>query len=365
MKNIVLFGGGFDPIHFGHINMAEQASKQLNADIVFIPAKISVWKNDSVSPEHKFNMIKLAIGESKLKDRFSISTYEIDKSGDEVSYTIDTVRHFKETYPNNNIYLLIGQDQVDKFHLWKEALELSKLAKIVYFGRLDENLNQENIKTYGMTNIVGETNDFSSTKIRELQSLDTFDSVIDYIIDNDLYFMKKIGSEMAKNRYEHSKRVAKLAYIIAKTNIIKEPKKALIAALLHDVAKYKDKSREVVEFAPYKEEFSDLQPPLYHQIIGADKIRKEYKITDSEIVDAVKYHSTGKANMSDIAKIVYAADKIEPGRGFDSTDLINAMLCSITDGFVTVLKANVEYFKEKGIDYKNRLTQECLNFYLK
>ena len=365
MKNIVLFGGGFDPIHFGHINMAEKASEQLSADVIFIPAKISVWKNDSVSPEHKINMIKLAIGESKYQDRFSISTYEIDKSGDDVSYTVDTVRHFKKEYPNDNLYLLIGQDQVDKFHLWKDALELSKLVKIVFFGRLDENLNEENIKTYKMNRLVGEVNDYSSTKIRNLQSLDTFDSVIDYIIDNDLYFMKKIGSEITQKRYEHSKRVAKLAYIIAKSNKIKAPKKALIAALLHDVAKYKDKEREVAEFAPYKEEFGDLQPVLYHQIIGAEKVKKEYQITDPEIVDAIKYHSTGKANMSDVAKIVYAADKIEPGRGFDSTDQINAMLCSVTAGFVTVLKANVEYFKEKGINYNNRLTRECLSYYLK
>ena len=59
--NRVIFGGGFDPIHLGHLNMALTARDVLNAHVIFVPAKVAIWKNDSVDATHKLNMMKLAI----------------------------------------------------------------------------------------------------------------------------------------------------------------------------------------------------------------------------------------------------------------------------------------------------------------
>ena len=65
MKNIIIFGGGFDPIHNGHMNMAINASKALNAEVFFVPARIAVWKSESIaSPEQKIEMVELAIKEA-------------------------------------------------------------------------------------------------------------------------------------------------------------------------------------------------------------------------------------------------------------------------------------------------------------
>ena len=69
--------------------------------------------------------------------------------------------------------------------------------------------------------------------------------------------------------------------------------------------------------------------------------------------------------MSLLEKCIYASDKIEPTRGFDSSDLINAMKVNIEDGFIVVLKANQEYFIVKKVPYDNPLTKECFEFYLK
>ena len=90
----VIFGGGFDPVHLGHINMALLARDFLNAEIIFVPAKVSVWKNESISPEHKLNMLKLAIEDYV---GFSIDDYEIKSKNQ--PYSFETVSYFKKEIP--------------------------------------------------------------------------------------------------------------------------------------------------------------------------------------------------------------------------------------------------------------------------
>ena len=121
MKNIVLFGGSFDPIHNGHINMALEAQKALGGpdycEVIFIPNRVSVWKEQSIEPIHKINMISLAI---KSYRGFSLSTFELDSF--EENYTHITVEHFNNIYKGEaNLFLLIGQDQVETFHKWKNV----------------------------------------------------------------------------------------------------------------------------------------------------------------------------------------------------------------------------------------------------
>ena len=364
MSKIILFGGAFDPIHLGHLNMAKCASEKLDAKVVFIPAKISVWKNESAPIEDKINMIELAIKESGKEESFGVSRYEADLPN-EVNYSIDTVKHFKEVYKNDEIYLLIGTDQVNSFHKWKDASELAKLAQIIYFERSGYQLDAENIQKFGMIRIDGEINDVNSSDIRSLKNLSIPDSVIEYIIDNDLYFMNKIKGMMSSGRYIHSKSVAKLSYEIAKANNVKDPKKALIAGLVHDCAKELDRDTEKKIMEEYFSEYMYLPRIIYHQFTGAYLAEKEFGITDKVILDAIKYHTTANSGMSDVGLIIYCTDKIEPTRGFDSENLINSMKSSIKQGFKDVMKSNIEYYDRHGINYRNPLTVACLDQYYK
>ena len=361
MKNIVLFGGAFDPIHFGHINMAKEASKQLDADIFFIPAKIAVWKNDSAPIEDKINMIQLAIEGEK---RFHLSRYEAD-SQEEVNYSIDTVKHFKESYKDSRLYFLIGADQVNSFHKWKDADELAELATIVYFKRPDLELSDENIKRFKMKEISGGEVDVSSTDIRDLKSLETPDSVIDYIIDHRLYFMQRIAGYMSEKRLLHVISTAKLSYEVALANNLKDAKKALIAALLHDIGKEMPMSEQREVMAEHFRDYLNYPPAIYHQFIGVYLVERDFDIHDPVILDAIMFHTTANSNMTDVGIIVHCVDKIEPTRGFDSTELINALKSSVIDGFVEVLKSNIEYYTKRNIDYRNDLQMACLNQYLK
>ena len=360
MRNIILFGGAFDPIHIGHLAMAKAASEKFDAEVIFIPAKISVWKKTSgATVNERIKMIELAIKDFHQEKRFRVSDYEATLEN-EHNYSIDTVKHFKKEYPNDKLFFLIGQDQVNSFEKWKDAKELFELVQVIYFKRPGYKEESDNIKAFNMIVVDGDLNDIDSTGIRELDSLNTTDSAIDYIIDNDLYFMKKIREMLVVERYLHSKSVAKLSYEIAKCNGLKDAKKALIAGLVHDIGKNISREEEKRIMEENYPEYLYLPRIVYHQFTSEYLAKKLFGITDKVILDAIKFHTTANSGMSEVGIIVYCADKIEPTRGFDSSDLINAMKSSVMNGFKTVMKSNIEYYESHGIDYLNPLTKSCL-----
>ena len=146
--NYVIFGGSFDPIHNGHIRILKAASEKLNATPIIVLSKAPRWKSPAEDVSHRLNMVKIAV-EHHLSNAI-VSTYEIDKD-DEINYTIDTIRHFKDVYPEDKLYFLIGADQVNQFDKWKDVEELSALASIVFSNRPNYELSEENITKYKMT----------------------------------------------------------------------------------------------------------------------------------------------------------------------------------------------------------------------
>ncbi len=359
--NKILFGGAFDPVHNGHINMALNVAKTLRGEVIFLPARISVWKSSSAPISDKIAMLELAL---KDKDNLSLDLFEIN-SGKDTNYSIDTVKHFKEKYPNDKLYYLIGYDQVNEFHRWKDAEELAELAQIVFYSRPGYIVKSENVKKYHMQEITGEVIDVSSTEIRGLRSLELPDEVLFYIVEHDLYEgMVELNQTETEHRIAHSKSVAKTAYEIAKANNLKDPLKIYLAGLLHDLGKdiplEKQKELTKKKFP----EYADCPAFAYHQFAGAILAQKMFGVTDEDMLNAIEFHSTGSDNMSQTAKIIYAADKIEPTRGFDSSDLIKAMKNDVDKGFKTVLQANKDFLLSKGKCIDNPLTCKCFDKYL-
>ncbi len=356
----IIFGGAFDPIHLGHVKMASAASEQIDADVIFVPAVISVWKNESVSFDQKVKMINLLI---KDFPRFSVSLYE-STTKQEKNYSIDTIKHFKKEYPNDELYLLIGGDQVRDFHLWKNAEEIPDLAQIIYYSREDFEDNSKNITKYHMKEIKGEDIDVSSSGFKMMKAYNHIPyELVEYVANNDLYMLEEIKKRLSLKRYEHSKSVALLALRIAFANNLENPLKAFYAGLLHDIGKEVDKTQGKEIMVAHFSEYSDLPTFSYHQFIGSYIAKEEFKM-EEDIVEAIEFHATGNYPMSRLAKTIYAADKIEPTRGFDSSDLINACLENDEDGFIKVLQANKEFLEANRKDINNRLTKKCFDNYL-
>lgn len=356
----ILYGGGFDPIHNGHLNMANCASRQFDADVVFVPAPIAIWKNSSINAKDKIGMIEVAIKNHK---RFSLDLFEIN-SGLTTNYSIDTVKYFLSKEPNEKFYYLIGSDQVNEFHRWKNSEELAKLAQIIYFRRPGHMLSARNIRKYNMIEVVGSSSNAASRDIRHLQSVDVPLEVLDYIEKHSLYWISRIKSMLTERRFKHSLEVAHLAQKIAFMNGL-DPDKAYIAGLLHDIGKdVFDEEKQLIMDSHFSD-FADLPKFSYHQFIGAYIATQDFEIKDKLVLNAIKYHATGRAKMTWLDKIVYAADKIEPTRGYDSSELISAMMKNYQLGFVTVLKANKEFLFDSNKYTENRLTYNCFKEYLK
>ena len=363
--NYVVFGGTFDPIHSAHIRVAREAAKRFDACVIFVPAKNPRWKEPTETSENRLEMLKLALKAVDFK--YEIEEYELNSNA-EVNYSIDTIKHLKEKYSNDNLYLLIGFDQVNQFNEWRDAEELSNLAQIVYVNRPGYTLNKDIVNKFKMVDLnYLESGDVSSTDIRELRSLDISDEVLHYIETNRLYFVKKLSTFILEKRLNHSISVANLALKIARVNKLENSEKYYIAGLLHDLGKTYNKEDENLLSLMKKHypEFLDIPNFAYHQFVGEMLAREEFGIKDAEILDAIKFHCTGKANMSELGMVIYASDKIDPLRDFDSTWLMNSCFKNWKQGFLDTLEDNKKYLLEHKKDITNKLTDECFEMYLK
>ncbi|WP_297886929.1 nicotinate (nicotinamide) nucleotide adenylyltransferase [Sulfurihydrogenibium sp.] len=203
---IALFGGSFDPVHLGHLRIAEDVREFFGLEkIVFIPAFISPLKSfTNASAEDRVNMLNLAIKDNPF---FEVSDYEIKKGGK--SFTIDTAKHYQQILSHKPVFIL-GSDSILTLHKWKNPDELLKIANFIVVGRGKDNYktifqylkkmfnftdiyyNEKNIKN-GVYFYDSRRIDISSTEIRERVRLNksikylTTKEVEDYIHRKNLY----------------------------------------------------------------------------------------------------------------------------------------------------------------------------------
>lgn len=360
MKRILL-GGSFDPIHDGHFLMAQTAREQLQADTVeFVLAPRSRWKEGAIDVVERLAMLNAYLRDVSWA---KICLYEVEQNAT-INYTVETIRHFRQVYPEDTLYLLIGADQLDKFELWHDAEEIARLAHVICYRRPGYGLHEQNLKRFNVEVIEGHESNISSSAIRGLFNLDTKEEVIDYIVDHHLYFMHKISNFLSEKRIKHSVQVAKLARRIAIANHL-DGKKAFLSGLLHDIAKeVPDDNREFIMGTHYPQ-YHQLYKWLHHQFVGEFLARTSFNVAQEDVLDAIKWHATGKEDMSWLAKIIYAADKIEPTRKYDSQEMIDLCLKDYEQGFLKVLSENKKFLESKSFDTNNPFTKACFDFYLK
>lgn len=130
-----IFGGSFDPVHLGHLLLAESAWEQCRLDQVwFMPAARAPHKQEasSASAEQRVEMLRLAIAGN---EHLAISTLEIDRGG--VSYTVDTLTAIREEHPTADLFLLMGADSLRDLPHWRSSAKICQLATPVVVARPD------------------------------------------------------------------------------------------------------------------------------------------------------------------------------------------------------------------------------------
>ena len=132
MNKIGILGGTFDPVHVEHIRLAKEAVIELGLnELIVMPTYLPPHKSDKPTDgAHRLNMLKLAFSDTPF---ITVSDYELNKQGK--SYTYLTVEHFREVYPNDKIYFIVGGDMLTDFKTWKNPDRILKAVDLAVFGR--------------------------------------------------------------------------------------------------------------------------------------------------------------------------------------------------------------------------------------
>jgi len=376
-KKIAVMGGTFDPIHYGHLVAAETVRHRLEIEkVLFIPTGRPPHKNNRTveHDEHRYLMTVLATANNPY---FNVSRIEIDRPG--LTYTIDTIQSLKKICSDETeIFFITGADAINEILNWKKVGELLKICNFVAVTRpgYDKDSlinNMRNVqKNYdiNITFIEVPALAISSTDIRNRVIAEIPikyllpDEVEQYIMKFELYktsfenkpfftfINQKLHTVLKPKRFAHTQGVAQEAVNLAKVWGI-SVEKAYIAGLLHDCAKDFNEEQIFKLCSEYDVELDEIvkrQLYLAHSFLGAAVAEKEYLVTDSEILNAIKYHTTGRAQMSFLEKIIYIADMIEPNRPFYSgnDEIRREAYKNIDKAVYIALKQTIDFNTEKN-----------------
>lgn len=180
------------------------------------------------------------------------------------------------------------------------------------------------------------------------------------------YIKEKILEDIGEKRYNHSLRVAKTASNLAKIYGLDE-EKAYLAGVLHDCAKYNEKKyidKLYIDISNYP--VSSETDPVLHSFLGAELAKKVYNINDEDLLSAISFHTTGKANMSKLEKIIFIADAIEPARDFKGIeDIRKESVVNLDETMLMLLDSSIKFLISKkstinplSIEARNYLIEE-------
>lgn len=338
MKKIGIFGGSFDPVHKEHVALARAAVESLGLDALYIvPAKTPPHKTykNLLSDGDRLAMCRLAFAGVK---NCVVSDYEIARG--DTSYTYLTCRHFKSRFENEQLFWLVGTDMLRDFPTWKNPESILADVTLAVCARAEngEWIEREQEKFYARFQkrfaVIGYNGaDISATKIRVLAGAGmeinayTPESVAAYIQEKGLYAIpnaKEALSLLKTQRVEHTLRVAEAAASRAGGLHIPE-KQAITAALFHDCAKYIETDDSRLQGFVLPSEWGNVPKSVVHQFTGAYLAEHAFNVTDDEVLDAIRYHTSGKKNMSLLTKLIFLADMVESGRDFDGVEHLRTL----------------------------------------
>jgi predicted HD superfamily hydrolase involved in NAD metabolism len=159
-----------------------------------------------------------------------------------------------------------------------------------------------------------------------------------------------VKEQITEHRYQHTLGVMETAIKLARKYGADE-KKAELAAIFHDYAKFRDKDemKTIIQEQGMDPELLEYNSELWHAPVGAYLVEKEVGITDPDILEAIRYHTSGRPNMTLLEKIIYLADYIEPGRHFNGVEEVREMAQQDLDkALIQAIKNSVRFLMKKN-----------------
>lgn len=375
MRRIGIYGGTFNPPHIGHVGAAKEAVGILGLDkLLVIPDRIAPHKelpSDSPTPEQRLGMMEIAMaGEEKVE----VSDMELRREGK--SYTYETVEALSTQYPDAELVLLMGTDMLLSFHQWRHPERILAKASLGVFYRGDKGevaaveakkaeLEREGHRVYLVKNTVV---DISSTDLRRMLVFGCAkpflpDGVLEYIQEHTLYGAvgnyRNLPMEeleplvirlLKSNRVNHVLGCRDTAVALAKRWGADETDAAR-AGILHDITKALDGPLQLTlcaEYGTILSEFGKKYPKTLHALTGAMVAQRIFGENEA-VVTAIRHHTTGRANMGLLEKIIYVADYMEPNRNFPGVERLRELAFSNLDAALKLgLEMTLEHLKRQG-----------------
>ncbi len=395
MKKLGIYGGTFNPIHNGHIKAAENFYDEIGLDeLLIMPTFISPHKEmgKGDDPSYRLEMAELAF--EKNERNIVVSDYEIERGGK--SYTYLTLEHFK--CPEVELFFLVGTDMFLCLDRWKNPQNIFDAATIVLMRREDEHdvseaLNEkkkiyENKFGAKIVFLKSDPIELSSSFVRGVASSgddvseSVGESVAKYISSYRLYTSDPIYNAVRelvpKKRHRHIFGTVDEALRLAEIFCLsfKEVEDLRVAAALHDITKYfsRDEHVRYLEGKGISIDSETLKShKTYHQLSGAVRARELFPdAVNDTVFNAIRYHTTAKADMSITEKIMYLSDYIEPNRTFpDCVKLREYFYTKINNGenkddvlcdtLILSLEMTINDLKSEGYPI-HKDTSEALEF---
>ena len=375
MKKIGIYGGTFNPPHTGHLQAAKQAVEVLDLDqLLMIPDRIAPHKDipaGSPTPEQRLEMLRIALtGEEKILP----SDIELRREG--VSYTYLTLEALREIYPGDELILLMGTDMFLSFDSWKEPEKICSLATLGVFYRGEKGekekilAQKEALEAKGakIQLVENEIINISSTQLRRLLAFHAADEFLpagvgEYIRANGLYDTAAQWQNLPMEELEpivirllHPNRVAHV--LGCRDEAVKmaahwgeNVENAARAGILHDITKVLDGPLQLTLCAAYDKVLSDFSrkyPKTLHALTGSLVAQKIFGENEA-VVEAICNHTTGRANMSVLEKIIYVADYMEPCRDFPGVEKLRELAYSDLDAALKLgLEMTLQHLARQG-----------------
>lgn len=375
MAKIGIYGGSFNPPHLGHIQAAKQFREKLGLDLLlFIPAATPPHKAlpaDSPDPADRLEMVRLAVEGLPFA---RVDDLELKREG--ASYTVDTVRTLRARYPDDTLYLCMGTDMFETFGDWYKPEEIAAQVRIVMAHRAQDDeaalqkLAVDFQQKFG-TDPILLANDIlpmSSTQIRRLLIFGGAEdylspAVLQYIRDRGLYGVsrnrKNLPFDQLKQESLALHKPSRVNHVIGCSDTARElakrfgadPETAARAGILHDVTKAldgQDQLRLCRNYGIIVDDFDRNHTKLLHAVTGAEVARRVFGESE-EICQAIRWHTSGKANMTTLEKIIYMADYMEPNRDMPYVEELRRLARTDLDAALLMgLRMTKEHLDSQG-----------------
>ena len=385
---IGIYGGTFNPPHTGHMHAAKQAVQILGLDkLLLIPDRIAPHKEipaGSPTPEQRLEMLRIAAaGEPTME----VSDIELKREGPSYSYL--TVEALREIYPDAELILLMGTDMFLSFHTWREPERILKHATLGVFyrgekGEREKILAQKTLmeeKGARVELVENQILSISSTQLRRLIAFQCAGEFLPvgvgkYIREHGLYDAganwKGLPMEQLEpivlrllnpNRVAHVLGCRDTAVELARRWGADE-NDAARAGLLHDITKALDGPLQLTlcrEYGTILDEFGYKYPKTLHALTGSLVAERIFGESEA-VVSAICHHTTGKAGMTLLEKIIYVADYMEPCRNFPGVEKLRELAFSdIDDALKLGLEMTLQHLKNLG-DEVSPASRDALEF---